>query len=415
MADHPMNPVNAECTMVPCLYQVAGYVNHNPEAQFSGCRSVFGFPTVATVTLPVDPVLETATATSTYIDIIISTSTAYSTLEETSTSYQSIFETATEYTATIVNTLTTTVPAPVTTIATAPKKKRGSKKRRDACKAKSSTVVSSEAPSSAIPSSAAPSSAPPSSSEAPTSALPSSEAPAPSSTAPLFPLASNCPDLNAYSAACACLEPTPVTEYAAAVTSIVHETEISTVSSTTVEQVTVAVTTIIVKPATTTLTSTLTTLTGTTTIATSTSTPYPVAPTNFGLVLADGPNAGKANVLSGSAPAYSFQWSSTSASPVPLSLSSAGTSPFLTSQPTYKMYIRLSTTAYGITFFTTSTYIAATGYTWVPVTCAVNPSTLIISCTAGSLTRFLQCGTVMYMANPTTTPGGCIEVHMKAT
>jgi hypothetical protein len=38
-----------------------------------------------------------------------------------------------------------------------------------------------------------------------------------------------------------------------------------------------------------------------------------------------------------------------------------------------------------------------------------------MSCAApGGVTRFLQCGSSFYMANPTTTPGGCIEVHLRA-
>ncbi|KAK3331603.1 hypothetical protein B0T19DRAFT_482069 [Cercophora scortea] len=405
--DFQYNHVSAECTIAPCLRQVAGYVDHNPVAQFSACQSVFGFPVVPTVTLAVDPIVSTLVATSTYIDVVISTSTVYSTLEQTSTSYATVYETATEYTTTLVNTITTTVTPTVTALP----KKRSPKKRghhkRGSCKHSTSSGLPS---SSDVPSSTS------SSSEAASTTV-SSEAPSSTiSSSALFPIATNCPSLAEYSSACACLEPATVTEYASAATSVVLETAATTIPSTTETVVTVAVTTVVVKPATATLISTLSTLTATTTTATATATPAPVVPQTFGLVMADGANAGKAASIGGSAPAYTFIWSS-SQLPTSLTLTSAGTVPFMTSNAVYKMYVRASTTAYGLVFFTTSSYVSTTSYLWLPVTCSLAPTTLVMSCSTSTnnLTRFLQCGSNFYMANPTTTPGGCIEVHLKVS
>ncbi|OIW33699.1 hypothetical protein CONLIGDRAFT_640798 [Coniochaeta ligniaria NRRL 30616] len=381
------NPISATCTLGGlCLSQVAGYVDSNPVEQLFGCQAMFGLPIITTVTLPSDPILSTTIDTSTYTDIIISTSTVYSTLEETSTSYDTISETATAYTTTVVNTLTTTVAAPTVV-------KRDTKKRRG-CQPKpsSSSTVSSS----------------------PATSTESSTASSTTSASTLFPLATNCPSLEEYSSACACLEPTPVTEYAPAITSIIHETESATVESTTETVITLAVTTVIVQPASTTLTSTLTTLTSSTTTATQTSTPSPAVPQTFGLVLNDGANAGKPAVTAGAAPAYTFQWAS-AGTPTQIGLTSPNTTPFLAANSGYMMYVRMSTSSYGIVFFTTPAYVGSSSYTWAQVTCSLEPTTLVMSCTTpGGLARFLQCGTNFYMANPTTTPGGCVEVHLKA-
>ncbi|KAK3681788.1 hypothetical protein B0T22DRAFT_494774 [Podospora appendiculata] len=366
--DFQYNRISAECTVAPCLRQVAGYVDHNPVAQFSACQSVFGFPVVPTVTLAVDPILSTSIATSTYIDVVISTSTVYSTLEQASTSYATVYQTATEYTTTLVNTLTTTVAPAVSAVP----KKRSNKKRghhkRGNCKHSTSSGLSS-------------------SSEAPSSTTSSSA---------LFPIATNCPSLAEYSSACACLEPATVTEYASAATSVVLETATTTIPSTTEAVVTVAVTTVVVKPATATLVSTLTTLTATTTIATVTATPAPVVPQTFELVVADGPNAGVPVVTNGVSPAFTLAWVN-GRIPVSLGLTSAGTIPFLTSNTAFKMYVRASTSAYGIVFFTTPSYASTTSYAWLPVTCSLAPSTLVMSCstTGYGFTRFLSCGTTL--------------------
>ncbi|KAK3339915.1 hypothetical protein B0T25DRAFT_523583 [Lasiosphaeria hispida] len=379
------NPIAAECTIIPCLWQVAGHFDSNPIAQLSACSSLFGFPVVPTVTVPVEPVLSTSIATSTYTDIIISTSTVYSTVEETLTSYESVLETSTEYTTTLVNTITTTVPAPVTVTVTQLEPRR---KRRLECKAKTSSkvssVVSSVVPSSAVLSSAAPSS----------SAL----------------FADKCVDVGQYSSACACLEPTTVTEYDAAVTSIVRQIESTTIPSTTGTVITVAITTVIVSPATTTVTTTLTTLTETATTATTTS--PPAIPTLFGLVIKDGAKAGKGLARSGNIPAYTY--APTDGTPSGIYLTSAGTQPYLLFDSEYKMYVRLSTTSYGIVFWTTASYASTSSFTWVPSLCALDVNgSLACGTSSYGLTRFLLCGTTVYMTNPTTTPGGCTEMHLE--
>ncbi|KAK0704315.1 hypothetical protein B0H67DRAFT_347288 [Lasiosphaeris hirsuta] len=385
------NPIAGECTIVPCLWQVAGHVDNNPVAHLSACSSLFGFPAVPTVFLPVDPILSTTIATSTYTDIIISTSTVYSTVEETSTSYESVLETSTEYTTTLVNTITTTVPASPTVT----EKRR---KRRRECKAKTSSKVSSVV-SSVVPSSAVSSSAV-SSSAASSSAVLSSAAP---SSSALF--ADQCYDVGQYSSACACLEPATVTEYDAAVTSIVRQTESTTVPSTAGTVVTLAITTVIVNPATTTVTTTLTTLTETATTISQTA-----VPTLFGLVLKDGPNTNKGLARSGSAPTFSY--APTDGTPSGIYLTSPGTQPYLLYGSEYKMYIRLSTTSYGIVFWITTSAVATSSYTWIAVPCALDASGNF-TCAANGLTRFLQCGAIMYMAKPTVTPGGCVEVHLE--
>ncbi len=372
------NPIAAACrTLTPCLWQAAGHVNDDPAAQLSSCQSLFGFPQVATVTLAADPIFSTAIETSTYTDIIVATSTVYSTVEQVSTSYETAYATATEYTTTATETLTVTVSAAAVS-------KRGVKRRRG-CKL--GTTLSSAVPSET--------SASASSSE--TSASPSSSADA-------------CADLAVHSSACACLEPATVTSYYDAVTSIIYATEPATVTSTSDTVITVAVTTVVVKPATTTLTSTLSTQTETTTTATATATP--AAPATFTLAMVDGANAGKSVVLVSSGATYTL---SGTASGTAASLSlSAGTLSLL-SDSTYRAYIRLSTTSYGVIFLATQSYVSASAYTWLPLTCTVDPSTLLASCsTTSGLNRFLSCGAYLYFANPTTTPSGCFEVHLQA-
>jgi hypothetical protein len=99
---------------------------------------------------------------------------------------------------------------------------------------------------------------------------------------------------------------------------------------------------------------------------------------------------------------------------VQLGLTSAGTTPFLVGNTDFKMYIRLSTTNYGLIFFTTPVYTASSSFTWLAPTCSLNPDTLVIGCaTSTGLSRFLQCGSSFYMASAATTPGGCVEVHLK--
>ncbi len=374
------NPIAAAAacrTVTPCLWQAAGHVNDDPAAQLSSCQSLFGFPQVATVTLAVDPVFSTAIETSTYTDIIVATSTVYSTVEQESTSYETAYATATEYTTTATQTLTVTVPAPSAA-------KRGVKRRRG-CKL--STTLSS----------AVPSETPASTSSSETSASPSTSADV-------------CADLAVHSSACACLEPATVTSYYDAVTSIIYATEPATVTSTSDTVITVAVTTVVVKPATTTLTSTLSTQTETTT--TTTSTAAPAAPSTFTLSMVDGANAGKSVVLVASGATYTLSGTA-SGTTASLRLDAGALS--LLSESTYGAYVRLSTTSYGIIFMATQSYVSSSAYTFLPLTCTVDPSTLLASCsTTSGLTRFLSCNAYLYFANPSTTPSGCVELHLKA-
>jgi hypothetical protein len=89
------NPYNPLCTVSPCLQWVARYVENSPLAQYEACTSLFGSPTVETVTPAVDVVFSTATATVSYIDITASVSTRTTTDEEIMTSYTIVDETAT--------------------------------------------------------------------------------------------------------------------------------------------------------------------------------------------------------------------------------------------------------------------------------------------------------------------------------
>lgn len=381
------NSVAAACrTATPCLWQVAGRANNDPADQLSACQSLFGIPQVATVTVAANAVFSTATATSTYTDIIVDTSTVYSTVEEISTSYETAYVTATEYTTTAAQTLTVTVPANVG--------KRGMKRRRG-CRPSTSIISSTLA-----------------------SAVPSQSSSSPSSSAtPSPPVASSCADLAEHSSACACLEPATVTSYYDAVTSIIYSTKPVTVTSTSNTVVTVAVTTVIVKPATTTLTSTLSTQTDSTTTVTVTA--APAAPTIFTVRLADGVNVGRPVLNYGTNPYQKLVWAP-SGTPRALTLSEGALSLMNPpNYPIYKMYIRLNAATYGMVYMITDeTATTPSGDTWLPATCSVDPYTLILSCsTTTGLHRFLTCGTSIYLAGTAIKdwPAGCPEVHLRAT
>ncbi|KAK3326896.1 hypothetical protein B0H66DRAFT_171415 [Apodospora peruviana] len=384
MAEFPYNRVSARCTWSPCVRQVAGYLDRNPWLQLSECQSMFGFPTVPTVTLSADPVFSTAIATSTYTDIIVTTSTVYSTLEQTSTSYANVFETATRFTTTLVNTVTTALPAP---------QKKRKHKKRGACKHQSSSIASSEPPST-------------------------------SSSVPFSP---NCPSLADYRSACACLDPKPVTEYVTPATSVIEQVESTTVSSTSQAVVTVAVTTVIVKPATTTLTTTLSTLTATTTTATQTPTPTRALPQNFNLALTGGPNDGLPAVLRNAQPVYTLGVGS--GTPAPIGLLAPGTNPFLYGDSAgydMKMWYKPSLSWYGTIIFATAQFVYQSAQNSVLLSplCSLDPSTLVLSCSvktastpSSTLNRFVQCdpGSQIFMVPQGMQPSGCVEVQFKVS
>ncbi|KAK4227787.1 hypothetical protein QBC38DRAFT_544821 [Podospora fimiseda] len=386
MSDISYNPIAAQCTISPCINQVAGYLDHNPVAQLSSCQSLFGFPPAPTVTLPAEDVFSTQTSTYTDVVIVVTTSTAYSTAEETSTAYETLYSTATEYTTTITNTVSTTVAA--VSQPSIHKRSRSNKlKRREGCKPKTTTA--------------------------------SDEPAAPTATTSdlLSPVPSSCANHKEYSSACACIEPSTVTEYAAAITSVVDEAVTVPVASTQETIVTVGVTTVVVKPATTTLISTLSTETVTTATVTSTIIPAPPVPTAFGLNLVG--SGDPPLLLSGPSgtPAYTFATGGEGDLPTALSLPAGGGQLFVQNLPSHKMYIRMSTTSYGAVFFASDSYTATGPWTWTKPTCSVDFDTKAFSCnvqsTTISLVRFIKCGTYLYMTAANILPGGCSVVELK--
>ena len=377
MASVPYTPVSAQCNAGLCLNQVAGHQDNNPQAYLASCRSAFGFPAVPTVTVPSDPIFSTEVSTSTYIDIVISTSFESSTVSETSTVYEYVSETATEYSTTILNTLTSTAPAVASILA--PLKKRGPSKKRLRCKSRTHSTTTSSAPASST-------------------AVPKPEA---------------CADLAEFSSACACLEPSPVTVYSPPSTTVVTSTVPSTIQSAIETIITIAVTSVIISQIQTTTTSTLTTETATTTTTTTTDIPAPTALATGGLVVTGGTASGYAVTLASTQPALYLSLTS-GATPVSFVLGQPSLA--LASDTSYAMFIRMSTTGYGVVFITTQSYTSGSAYTWAKATCSVEPGTQKVTCGTStySLSRFLKCGSVVYMANAATTPGGCEEIHFKA-
>ncbi|KAG7289464.1 hypothetical protein NEMBOFW57_005835 [Staphylotrichum longicolle] len=204
--------------------------------------------------------------------------------------------------------------------------------------------------------------------------------------------------------------PTAVTSYLDAVTSIIYSIEPATVTSTSDAVVTVAVTTVIVNPAITTLTTTLSTQTEITT--TVTATPSAVAPSTFFAKLSSGSDVNRPLIAFGTPPAYQWQKTSSGTGRM-MSLVEGRLS--IQNQPNYKMFIRMNTSSYGQVYFVTPEYASVATFTWVPVACSVDGSTLALSCsTTSGLTRFLQCTSTIYMANAAMTPAGCVEVSISA-
>jgi hypothetical protein len=377
MSDVLYNAYSPLCTLNQCLQQVVGQINHNPAEQFAACTDLFGTPVVSTSTPPIDVVTATATTTVSYTDIIVSLSTAYSTYESTVTSYANVLEVTTEYTTTLVDTITTTI---VPTLV--PKRRDGKKVRRGKCKPSSTSSEASVAPSSTT------------------------------SSAPLFPVASNCPSLEEYSSACACIDAVSttsvVTEPAVASTSTVYETVSTVIPSTVVSAVTVAVTTVVVKPATSTITSTLKTAAVSTTTVTAAS----VSPTQTGkLVIKGGPRDGyylQRNAANGY---LTFNASPDLGTDIAVVL--AGGSPYLSSQPTAKLYLYNLAPTYGLLTFLTPAQATTSNPT---ITCSVSSSTGYLNCSSsnGYYTIF-QCASYIYMAAPTWVFSGCTAINLKLT
>ncbi|KAK4225705.1 hypothetical protein QBC38DRAFT_482315 [Podospora fimiseda] len=376
------NPIASGCPVATqCVNQVAGYYDHNPVAQLSSCQSLFGFPAVPTVTIPSDQ-NKFLTLTSTYTDVVIvvTTSTAYSTAEETSTAWETSYTTATEYTTTITSTITAAPSSAAETLPPARKKL----KRRGGCKPSTSSTL-----------------------------------------APNY-----CSDVAEYSAACACIEPQPVTETAtSAITSVAEET--ITVSSVSTQEtvVTVGVTTVVLKPATTTIATTLSTQT--VAIVTATSAAPPLA-TMFALFLVGG-NSGWGIVTQAvpgtgtGAQVQALDVISTGGSALVMEMD-ASTDALKVSgarKNTHNLYVRFAAgdQTQGQLLFVTSAYVGTetAGVTWEKTRCSIyqnESNTLMLRCNAGNdLSRIWHCSgnnNRIFLANPSVpVPQGCIEVTLR--
>ena len=378
MSEMLYNVYNPLCTLNQCLQQVVGQIDRNPAEQFAACTDLFGAPVISTSTPPIDVVIATATTTVSYTDIIISPSTTYSTYKSTLTSYANVLEVTTDYTTTLLQTVTTTV------FPTQPLKRRdGKKARRARCHGSSSPSESSA------------------SSETPSSTT---------SSTPLFPAASNCPSLEEYSSACACINAVSttsvVTEPVVASTSTVYETVSTAIPSTIVSAVTVGVTTVVVKPATSTVTSTLhTAAVSTTTVAAA-----GAAPTETGKLGFNGGTGTLSYIQRASGTGYLTVTNNPNlATDVAVILT--GGSPYLSGQPTVHMYLLNLTSTYNLlTMFTP----AQTSVNNPTVTCTVSSSTRFLNCSSSKgYTTMFQCGGYMYMAASNWVYPGCTVVNLK--
>ncbi|KAM7206160.1 hypothetical protein V8F20_002942 [Naviculisporaceae sp. PSN 640] len=385
MAQLLYNPISAQCTVMPCINQVAGYVDHNPVAQLSACQSLFGLPLVATVTqtVPADDVFSTRTSTSTDVVIVVTTSTAYSTAEQTSTVFETLYSTTMEYTRTVTNTLSATITA--TPTPPAKNKKKRKVKRRGACKPKSSSITSHS-----------------SSTAAPTSAQP--------------PIPSNCANLAEYSSACACIEPRTVTEYADSVTSIVDETTTVVAASTIGTVVTVGITTVVVQPATTTIPTTLKTQTATTTTATTTVTPIP---TIFNLKIY---NTNEYLYISANNQGMALQIGTTPQPSGLLQLApGTGNTPTIRGAAAFPMwgYSPVGGSVHvSRVIFQMESYAGTIAGTWSKATCGINtsmlPGNLYFYCNVAQGQSFFRCGADVYLTNNVTPSAECSPIILTA-
>ncbi len=358
MSEVLYNAYNPICTLDQCLQQVVGQLGFNPAKQFAACTSLFGAPVVSTSTLPIE--ITTSMTTVSYTDITISPSTTYSTYESTLTSYANILEVATDYTTTLLQTLTTTV------IPTQPLKRDRKKVRRRRCKASSSKSSAT-------------------------------------------PAATNCPSLQEFSSACACINAVSTTSVVTepGATSTVYETVSTVIPSTIVSAVTVAVTTVIVKPATSTITSTLETAA----IATTTATTTGAAPTETGkLVIQGGPHDGAYVQWVSGAGLLSFTTNPDLATELAVVLT--GGIPWVASQPITKMYLYSTSTQYSPLAIFPSNQVSGVVPT---VTCSVSSSTGYLNCVS-AVTGFkymYQCGVYVYMAPPNLVFSTCVGINLK--
>ncbi len=369
-----LNSYNPVCAASPCLQQVIGYTDQNPQAQYSACVSLFGSPVVTTLTPSVDVILETTTATVSYTDIIVSLTTKTFVVDETVTVSADLYETVTAY-STVVATVTTIAPleAPSSTLVPEKMKKRT---QRRGCRG---STTSSE----------------------PT--VPSS-----STIAPLFPIASNCPSREEYSSACACISAVATTQTVtgavSTVVSAIPETVTDKIPFTSVSTVDLVVTEAVTATATATLTVTVTSsLPGTTTVT------VHLSPTQSSAVYVTSP-WGQGNSLGWNG---GIVGASNNADPNVIGFVTAGGQPWLVSDPAHKLFACDGSSYYGanpqwraVEFETDDRASDCQ-----PITCTVaTDGQLSCQTTTGiTLTKFMSCYWGMYIATADYTSGSCYE------
>ncbi len=393
-----------QCTLDACLQQVIRQIDNNPADQFAACKSLCGAPVVSTPTPPVDVTTTISTTTVSYTDIVIELGTTTRTYESTITSYASLFATATEYTIMQVNTITTTTTTVQPTVQVQKRKAQKAQKARKVCRGKCGAHSST-------------------SSTAPTSVSSTTSA------APEFPIAPNCPSLPEYSSACECIgavsTTSVVTAPAGRSTTTVHETISITVPSTRVSSVTVGITTVIIRPETTTLATTVRTATASTTTVTTTAkvtTATGAAPsaTQTGkFVIVGGPYDGQ----------YLYRFFARSVALLTFTTDAAvalnvvvvrdGGSVHMASDPLWKMHLNTQTERSILTFFPPSQI----NLDQKPlVSCLINSLTGLLDCVSSDgHTTLIHASTVepglvtyIQMALPNATiPEGGIEVKLR--
>lgn len=306
----------------------------------------------------------TETATVPYTDIVVSLTTQVSTSVRTVTIPTQYFETLTIYSPTIVETATSTVTrgAPVTL---APKIKR-----RGRCGPKTSSLTASSEP-----------------------AEPSTTS---TTSAPLFPTAYNCPSLEDYSSACACITAVdttlPVTADAPVVTSVIPATVSVAVPSTAVSTVTRVDTSTAYVYSTVTVSRQTTRPTTTTTTVTSTS--LVIAPTQTAqLVIGSGNYKGKLIDVEPNRGTVEYMPNTT---PANIVFNVGGGQPYLAGNPSVKLWATWpGARDSSISFLTDAQARSSLSQ---PVICSVGQDGQLTCHTQpGNLSVFAGCNAVIWM------------------
>ena len=368
-----LNSYNPVCAVSSCLQQVIGFTDQNPQAQYSACVSLFGSPVVTTITPSAEVVLETTTATVSYTDIIVSLTTKVSTIDETVTVSTDVYETVTAY-STVLATVTTIAPLEAPSSSMAPAKMKRTQRR--GCRG-STTSSESTAPSS-------------------------------STAAPLFPIASNCPSLDEYSSACACISAVAntqtVTDAASTVVSVIPETVTTEIPFTSVSTVELVVTETVTATATSTLTATLTSsLSGTTTVT------VHLAPTQSSAVYVTS-SWGQGNSLGWNG---GIVGAGNNGDPNVIGFVTAGGQPWLVGDPAHKLFACQGSSYYGTNPQWRALYFETDDRAsdCQPITCTVaTDGQLSCQTTTGlTLTKFMSCYWGMYFATADYTNSGSCD------